>query len=261
MLVVALALSACGGAPGTPGTTGRSSLIASGGNHTCWVRADGSVACWGSNSSGESTPPAGVFTQISAGPLHSCARKPDGSVVCWGRNASGESTPPAGAFAAIWGGDMESCGIRFDESAECCGAFTQAGPGQFVQLSIGYAMACGILLGGKMECWPEYYPLMLTPGDSGTFSQVVVTGSPTELDIYGRHNDGTLEASGTTTEAHGPPPAGTFTQLAAGPSHACAIHTDGSVACWGDNRMGQATPPTAGSFAQLSPALLIPAVS
>jgi hypothetical protein len=40
-------------------------------------------------------------------------------------------------------------------------------------------------------------------------------------------------------------------QVAAGKDHTCVLTTDGTVACWGENAYGQATPP-AGSFTQVS---------
>ena len=43
-----------------------------GGLHTCGVRADGSVACWGSHGSGRATTPSGEFTSVSAGGSHTC---------------------------------------------------------------------------------------------------------------------------------------------------------------------------------------------
>ena len=43
-------------------------------------------------------------------------------------------------------------------------------------------------------------------------------------------------------------PAGTvFRSLTAGYGHSCGIRTDGTVACWGDDYFGQASPP-AGTF-------------
>ena len=38
-------------------------------------------------------------------------------------------------------------------------------------------------------------------------------------------------------------PEGTFTDLAVGGNHACALNTEGYVECWGDNTFGAATPP------------------
>ena len=48
------------------------------------VTQDGSVACWGSNVYGQSSPPADIFTQVSAGADHTCGLKDGGSVECWG---------------------------------------------------------------------------------------------------------------------------------------------------------------------------------
>ena len=59
-----------------------------GGGHTCGVRSNGSVACWGGNWGGRSTPPAGSFVSVSAGD-HTCGVRSDGSVACWGRQARG----------------------------------------------------------------------------------------------------------------------------------------------------------------------------
>jgi len=56
----------------------------------------------------------------------------------------------------------------------------------------------------------------------------------------------------TSTPANGPTPAPTgsavhFLQVSAGNEHACGVKTDGSVACWGDNSYGQASPPSGAS--------------
>ena len=70
--------------------------------HTCGVRADGSVQCWGLNHSGETGAPAGSFDSISAGAHHTCGLKTDGSLKCWGSNEDfhgnevGQATPPDG---------------------------------------------------------------------------------------------------------------------------------------------------------------------
>jgi len=35
--------------------------------YACGVRTDGTVACWGDNTYGEATPPAGTYTSVSVG--------------------------------------------------------------------------------------------------------------------------------------------------------------------------------------------------
>ena len=70
---------------GTPVGGGGFTQISSGANHACGLRANGSIACWGSNVFGQATPPtSGVFTSISSGDAHTCALRNDGAVVCWG---------------------------------------------------------------------------------------------------------------------------------------------------------------------------------
>ena len=70
---------------GTPVGGSGFTQISSGANHACGLRANGSIACWGSNVFGQATPPTtGVFTSISSGDAHTCALRNDGAVVCWG---------------------------------------------------------------------------------------------------------------------------------------------------------------------------------
>ena len=60
--------------------------------HSCGLRADGSIVCWGVSGEDERRveatglidSPPGTFSQISAGDLHSCALRRDGTVECWG---------------------------------------------------------------------------------------------------------------------------------------------------------------------------------
>jgi hypothetical protein len=42
------------------------------------------VACWGANETGQASPPAGKFQQVAAGELHSCGLRADATVTCWG---------------------------------------------------------------------------------------------------------------------------------------------------------------------------------
>ena len=69
------------------------------------MKTDGSVACWGDDFDGESTPPDGSFLSVSAAYFHSCGVETDGSVVCWGDDSDGESTPPDGSFLSVSAGE------------------------------------------------------------------------------------------------------------------------------------------------------------
>ena len=73
-----------------PGTVAQ---VSAGSAHTCAVRTDGTVACWGRNDFGQTVPPAGAFTQVSGGWLHTCGLKTDSTVACWGDNYYGAAAP------------------------------------------------------------------------------------------------------------------------------------------------------------------------
>lgn len=62
--------------------------------HTCAVRSDGAVVCWGGDEFGQATPPAGTgFTRVSAGAFHTCGIEVDTSIACWGSSSIAESAP------------------------------------------------------------------------------------------------------------------------------------------------------------------------
>ena len=42
------------------------------------------MECWGSDYSGQSTPPSGSFLSVSGGASHTCAIANSGSIECWG---------------------------------------------------------------------------------------------------------------------------------------------------------------------------------
>ena len=78
--------------------------------HQCGVKRDGSVACWGSDGSGQSTPPTGSFVSVSAGSEYTCGVRSDGSGrSCWGWDEYGQSTPPAGSFNSVSAGSEHTC--------------------------------------------------------------------------------------------------------------------------------------------------------
>lgn len=83
--------------------------IAAGDSHTCGVKSDGTLACWGRNSEGQVGnhgetqlhSPRLVNTEHSwkqavAGQSHSCGLRTDGTLWCWGRNTAQDSGYPLG---------------------------------------------------------------------------------------------------------------------------------------------------------------------
>ena len=58
--------------------------VSAGASHTCALKADNTLACWGGNDYGQATPPAGAFQQVSASGYQSCGIRTDGFMACWG---------------------------------------------------------------------------------------------------------------------------------------------------------------------------------
>ena len=179
------------------------------------VRTNGTLACWGDNSYGQATAPAGTFTAVGGGGYHTCAIRTNGTLACWGYNVNGQATPPAGTFAAISeGGFNHTCAIRTNGTLACWG------------------------WGGRRAAPSR------PPGPSSRSARA----APTAAAI---RTNGTSPAGATTPRAkprHLPAPS---PRSAAAAGHSCATRTNGTIACWGDNDHGQATAP-AGTFTGLS---------
>ena len=238
----------------------------------------------------DQTPPSGeAFTELAPGNGHTCALRQDGSVACWGRNDVGESAPPADAkFATIQSSHQYSCGITSDQSVKCWGDITDPeleetvhgsmmanqAPTEISLTEIGIAFAqgsgvrvCGlsdentvVCFGAEMVCSPEVHwfvacsdhryddwesagdgitaPVSIFPPDSTKFAKLSTEGPD-----CGIKDDGTAVCWHQWPTVGSPPATEHFTQISSGERHACGLRTDGTIACWGENGYGQSTPP------------------
>ena len=165
---------------------------------TCVV-IEGSVYCWGDNSSsqlGDGTTTnrstmvkvAGVsnVASISAGDSHICALITGGTVTCWGSNVSGELGVSTGS-----------------------GPSTVTGLTDATSVTAGKNFSCAISTSQGVVCWGKNSGGQLGRGATTPTSD----SSPATV-------------TGLT--------AGVASQVAAGLSHACAvIASGGGVKCWG----------------------------
>ena len=86
-------------------------------------------------------------------------------------------------------------------------------PTAFVWLDVGTWFACGVDSDGAIWCW----------GDNR----------------FGQHGDGNTGTHNTNPVQANPPAGVTFTQVTAGELHTCALDTDGTAWCWGDDDFEQ----------------------
>jgi alpha-tubulin suppressor-like RCC1 family protein len=274
-LVAALTVGAAQASPsddGRPRNTAPEGMItasvSAGDSHTCGVRTDATVACWGDNTFNQSTPPTtGVttFTQVSAGGAHTCGVHTDATVACWGDNSEGQSTPPTTGvttFIQVSADAGHTCGVRTDATVACWGHnfFGQSTPPTtgvttFIQVSAGAGHTCGVRTDATVACWGNNGNGESTPPTTGvtTFTQV----SAGRFHTCGVRTDATVACWGFNGSGQSTPPTTgvtTFTQVSAGGAHTCGVRTDATVACWGFNFFNQSTPPTTGvtTFTQVS---------
>jgi hypothetical protein len=190
---------------------------------------------------GSSEPAALRPAMIASGGAHSCMVKPDKTVVCWGDNRYGQlgdgtttdATAPVevarlGYVATLAAGDWFTCAVLATGQVKCWGDNTQwqfgvAAPrrsstpvlspiGPATRIAAGRTHACAILINGDVTCW----------GDNRT-SQTGVQREP-----LAKPSLPVMVPTVTRAIA-----------VAAGSEHSCAVQEDGQLLCWGDNHFGQ----------------------
>ena len=220
--------------------------VSAGDSHSCGLRTDGTIECWGANRDGETDAPGGSFSAVSAGVSHSCGLRTDGTIECWGRNWEGEADAPSGVFSSVSAGWGHSCGLRTDGTIECWGANrdgeADAPGGSFRAVNAQGDHSCGLRIDGSIVCW----------GDNRFGQPDALGGAFSEFAVGSNHScglrtDGTIECWGWQADA----PSGVFSAVTVGFRHSCGLRTDGGIECWGGNRNGQADEP-GGSFNAVS---------
>ncbi len=190
--------------------------VATGAAHSCGLRLDGSIACWGDDSHGQLAAPTGTFVQIAAGANHTCAVRADALVVCWGDDTYGQvSGAPGMVFTRVSAGVAHTCAVRDTLAIVCWGddahGQATAPTDLYWNVGAGDGFSCGLRIDDTLSCW----------GD---------------------------ESSGRTT----PPSDGPYSGLTVGKDHACALRDGSEPVCWGDGTWGQTVPPDGVAFASLS---------
>lgn len=178
--------------------------LATGYNHSCAVRSNGTVWCWGANATGQLGDASQLLrrvpvqvsgltaaVQVSGGLLHTCARRDNGQAVCWGGNGAGALGD--GSFATRLTPTMV------------------LGVTQVVDISAGSDYTCALRSGGRLWCWGSNDSGALGDGSRGVALQPVP-----------------VPATGPSIQ-----------EVAPGGAHTCVRPAEGSVRCWGGNNRGQ----------------------
>jgi hypothetical protein len=232
-----------------------------GGFHTCGLKADGTLQCWGNNDYGQTAVPSpnANWVQVSAGWSYTCGLKGDGTLQCWGNNGNGQTTVPSpnANWVQVSAGTVHTCGLKADGTLQCWGnndygqTAVPSPNANWVQVSAGWSYTCGLKADGTLQCWgagttnpgtnPDYGQ-SIVPNPNANWVQVSAGGSHT----CGLKADGTLQCwgyyyYGQTTV---PSPNANWVQVSAGDQHTCGLKTDGTIRCWGYSGNGQTMVPS-----------------
>ena len=188
--------------PKEPPPPGCSSIVSAGSEHTCALRDDGEVWCWGLNDHGQlgnmGTTNEALPVQVmgltgmkvmDAGNGFACAADAT-HVMCWGQNNESQ----------LGDNSMVDGKIPVEAGMMLAGVKT---------LSAGGNHVCALTEAGAVSCW----------------------GANNE----GQIGDGTQSRRAAPTPLATPP----MKAISAGALHTCAIDMGGTLYCWGNNDSGE----------------------
>jgi len=219
--------------------TGMKSIAPSGYDHTCGVKDNATVRCWGENGygnlgaldSGQHLFPVTVKVKssgntltkvrsVTAGQNHSCALKTNGTVWCWGGNDSGQLGD---------GGNSDQDGAVQVQKLEG-GALTGA-----VAIGAGNRHTCAVMSNSTLRCW-----------GSNTHGELAIGSSDVNA-----HPLATLAKTASNANFTG------VTQVDGGYNFTCALKSNRNLYCWGDNDAGMVGNGDGGGADVLNPVLVM----
>ena len=134
--------------------------VSAGDRHTCGLKADGTLVCWGDNTYGQASVPSNPnWVQVSAGWVHTCGLQADGTLACWGDNTYRQATVPSNpSWVQVSAGLYHTCGLKADGMLVCWGwnydgQTTVPSNPNWVQVSVGGYHTCGLKADGTLRCW------------------------------------------------------------------------------------------------------------
>jgi alpha-tubulin suppressor-like RCC1 family protein len=204
--------------------------VAAGGSHTCGLRWDGTLWCWGWGLYGQrgdgsldqslNTPaavkaddggaPWSDWITVTAGAYHTCGIRENGTLWCWGYGEYGQR------------GDASTTANRATP-VRVLGTGGSAAWSDWSAVAAGSTndhMTCGRRTNGTLWCWGQR-GIYGNLGDGSTTSQVV--SSPVQVIA--------------ATEVGGPAWVD-WNEASVGSLHVCGRRTNGTSWCWGYGQLG-----------------------
>lgn len=177
-------------------------------SHTCGIRSDDTLRCWGNNFAGKlgdstttqrlvPTAVSGGLTwkSVSAGTMHTCGiRLSNDAAYCWGNN---------------WNGGNETGFLGDGTTTSRTSPTPVSGGGMWISISANFGYTCGVKTDNSVWCWGDNRDANLSIGYE-SFSDTLVPTATIGL--------------------------GTASSVVDG----CILKTNGTIQCWGPNSYGKA---------------------
>jgi hypothetical protein len=123
-------------------------ILSAGYDHSCAIRPDGSVDCWGFNHLGQSEDQPSSFVQVGAGMYYTCALTTSGAIDCWGDNLYGNIQDLPGPYTQLSADENHLCALTPAGAVECWGLNTygqsEDQPGPYALVSAGLWHNCAL---------------------------------------------------------------------------------------------------------------------
>ena len=232
--------------------------ISTGTDFSCAALESGQVRCWGNNSSMQLGNPGGEIlsmtpmpvadvddaVSVSTGSAHACVLRESGEVSCWGSNFHGRLGNASGGEVStsqvqvlgvsdamdVSASVTHACALHATGEVSCWGQNWKGPAGDAspspVKVSgvadakattTSAGLSCATLEEGEAACWGLYWGSQSTTLDNGDISPLAAMWA----NLPGADPD-----------------AADIALVASGGSHACALHTDGTINCAGANWNG-----------------------
>ncbi len=226
--------------------------VAAGGEHSCGLKAAGTLWCWGRNSYGQigngtasqdSEPPTQVgaktdWVDVTGGGASTCAIRTNRALYCWGLNHRGQigdgtrnvravptKVPGATMWRSVSMGFFHTCAIRTNDTLWCWGdnSAGQLGQGNNKQ-SLKRQKVAGewstVSAGGWTTCATKVNGSLWCWGRN----------------LFGQVGDGTYADRSKATRIGS---SDNWRQVEVSWTHSCGRTSGGAVRCWGRNTQGQ----------------------
>ena len=223
--------------------------IAVGRESACALHRDSGVSCWGANNGSElgdggelphfyfPRRVAGVtdVVAISVGYGSTCAIHSNGRVTCWGWPFRGLPQQVDGLrdVTAISVGRRDTCAVVAGGEVTCWYTYGRpitlskiAGLRDVVDVAMGDGTGCAVHRDGGVSCWGEN-------NKWGQLGDGTTTARTTPRRVAGISDAIDVSVARHTTEFED------GSRVVKVKAHACVLHRDGRVSCWGGNDFGQ----------------------